>query len=189
MHNDKNGSNEALAMFQALYEIDRTAKELELSTSDIKLMRTEEAVPILETLHAWMQKQFTLAQPRSSFAKALFYCINNWERLTQYVTNGELAIDNNISEREMKYIAMGEKAWLFFGSDQGGENHAIVLSILATCRRHGVEPWAYLTDVIQRLAENPEENLEDLLPYNWKFKHPQRTPAEIVASMPTPKVA
>ncbi|MDP3510579.1 MAG: transposase, partial [Candidatus Melainabacteria bacterium] len=146
-------------------------------------------VPILETLYTWMQKQYTLAQPRSSFAKALYYCIHNWERLTQYVTDGELAIDNNVSEREMKYIAMGEKAWLFFGSDQGGENHAIVLSILSTCRRHGVEPWAYLTDVIQRLAENPDENLEDLLPYNWKVKYPQRTPAEIMASLPTPKVA
>jgi len=53
----------------------------------------------------------------------------------------------------------------------------------------GVEPWAYLTDVIQRLAENPDENLEDLLPYNWKVKYPQRTPAEIMASLPTPKVA
>jgi len=100
---DKKGSNEALSMFQALYEIERTAKELELSTDDIKLMRTEEAVPILETLHDWMQKQYTIAQPKSSFVKALFYCINNWERLTQYVTNGELAIDNNVSEREMKY--------------------------------------------------------------------------------------
>lgn len=189
MHNDKNGSNEALAMFQALYEIERTAKELELSTNEIQSMRKEEAVPILETLYTWMQKQYTLAQPRSSFAKALYYCIHNWERLTQYVTDGELAIDNNVSEREMKYIAMGEKAWLFFGSDLGGENHAIVLSILSTCRRHGVEPWAYLTDVIQRLAENPDENLEDLLPYNWKVKYPQRTPAEIMASLPTPKVA
>ncbi|MBP9092308.1 IS66 family transposase [bacterium] len=189
MHNDKKGSNEALAMFQALYEIESTAKELELSTDDIQLMRTEEAVPILETLYTWMQKQYALAQPKSSFAKALYYCIHNWERLTQYVTNGELAIDNNVSEREMKYIAMGEKAWLLFGSDQGGENHAIVLSILSTCRRHGVEPWAYLTDVIQRLAENPDENLEDLLRYKWKVKYPQRTPAEIMVSLPTPKVA
>lgn len=64
-----------------------------------------------------------------------------------------------------------------------------VLSILSTCRRHGVEPWAYLTDVIQRLAENPGENLENLPSDNWKAKYPQRTPSEIMASLPTPKVA
>ncbi|MFX5813098.1 transposase domain-containing protein, partial [Acinetobacter baumannii] len=63
---------------------------------------------------------------------------------------------------------MGRKAWLFLGSDRGGKNHAIVLSLLATCRRHGIEPWAYLTDVIERLSEKGKKNLEDLLPHRWK---------------------
>jgi transposase len=187
--NDKKGCNEALAIFQSLYEIERTAKELELSTDDLTLMRQEEAVPILHTFHAWLQKQYACAQPKSSFAKALFYCINNWKELSQYVTSGALSIDNNISEREMKYVAMGRKAWLFFGSDKGGKDHAIILSVLSTCRRHGVEPWSYLTDVIQRLTENPNENLEDLLPYNWKLKYPQKSLAEITASVGPPKAA
>ncbi len=71
------------------------------------MLRQEEAVPILDTFHAWLQKQYACAQPKSSFAKALFYCINNWKELNQYVTSGALAIDNNASEREMKYVAMG----------------------------------------------------------------------------------
>ena len=139
--------------------------------------------------HDWLQKQYVTAQPKSSFAKALYYCLNNWQELTQYVTDGFLSIDNNASEREMKYVAMGRKCWLFFGSDKGGKDHAIILSILSTCRRHGVEPLSYLTDVIQRLTENPNENLEDLLPYNWKPKYPTRSLAEIAAYLATPKAA
>jgi hypothetical protein len=188
MLNDKDGCNRALSMFQALYEIERTAKELELSTDEIRLMREEEAVPLLDNFYDWLQKQYALAQPKSSFGKALFYCLNNWNELKQYTTNGALKIDNNHTEREMKYVSMGKRAWLFFGSDQGGKNDAIVSSIISTCRRHGVEPWSYLTDVIQRLTENPAENLEELLPYNWKPQSAGSKTAEIRVVMDTPKV-
>jgi hypothetical protein len=77
----------------------------------------------------------------------------------------------------------------FFGSHGGGKNHAIVLSILSTCRRHGVEPWAYLTDVIQRLTANPGTDLEELLPYNWKQKYHFNVHAEITPFLTTPKIA
>jgi hypothetical protein len=87
----------------------------------------------------------------------------------------------------MKYIAMGRNAWLFFGSDQGGRDHAIVLSILSTCRRHGVEPWAYLTDVIERLTENPSCDLQQLLPYNWKPKIAVQQITEMTVVKDTPK--
>ncbi len=175
-------------MFQSLYEIERTASELNVKSDDLKLMREQEAVPMLDSFHAWLQAQYALAQPKSSFGKALFYCLNNWTFLTQYVTDGDLSIDNNHTEREMKYIAMGKKAWLFFGSDKGARDHAIVLSVLSTCRRHGVEPWAYLTDVIQRLTENPACDLEELLPYNWRPKYPTPASAEITRVAGTPKL-
>jgi transposase len=187
MLNEKDGCNQALSMFQALYEIERTAKELKLPTDEIRLMREQEAVPLLDNFHDWLQKQYALAQPKSSFGKALFYCLNNWNELKQYTTNGALKIDNNHVEREMKYISMGKKSWLFFGSDQGGKNDAIVSSIISTCRRHGVEPWSYLTDVIQRLTENPAENLEELLPWKWKPKNSATVPAEITVSKDAPK--
>ena len=147
-------------MFQPPYEIERTASELNVKSDDLKLMLEYEAAPMMDSFHAWLQAQYALAQPKSSFGKALFYCLNNWTFLTQYVTDGDLSIDNNHTEREMKYIAMGKKAWLFFGSDKGARDHAIVLSVLSTCRRNGVEPWAYLTDVIQRLSEDPDCDLE-----------------------------
>jgi len=186
--NDKEGCNRALTMFQSLYEIERTAKDLNLSSNDLKMMREQEAVPLLDTFHKWLQEQYVHAQPKSAFGKALFYCLNNWRELTQYIKNGDLKIDNNHTEREMKYLAMGRRAWLFFGSDQGAKDHAIVLSVLSTCRRHGVEPWAYLTDVIQRLTEDPTCNLEELLPFNWKQKYPIRPLAEIIVAKDPPKV-
>lgn len=188
MLNDRQGCNHALTMFQSLYEIERTARELNIKSDDLKLMREQEAVPLLDNFHAWLQAQYALAQPKSSFGKALYYCLNNWTFLTQYVTDGDLRIDNNHTEREMKYIAMGKKAWLFFGSDKGAKDHAIVLSVLSTCRRHGVEPWAYLTDIIQRLTENPACDLEELLPYNWKQKYPTPAPAEITRITGAPKL-
>jgi transposase len=187
--NDKAGCNQALLMFQSLYEIERTAKELEIPCDELKVMREQESVPILETFHKWLQEKYAIAQPKSSFGKALFYCLNNWTELTQYVNDGALRIDNNHTEREMKYIAMGKHAWLFFGSDKGAKDHAIVLSILSTCRRHGVEPWSYLTDVIQRLAENPGCDLDELLPYNWKQKYPSKTLPEIAPISASRKIA
>ena len=188
MVNDREGCNQALSMFQSLYEIERTAKELELSTDEIRMMREQESVPLLDKFHAWLQKQYAVAQPKSSFGKALFYCLNNWNELKQYVNDGELKIDNNHTEREMKYVSMGKRAWLFFGSDQGGKNDAIVSSIISTCRRHGVEPWSYLTDVAQRLTENPNENLEELLPYNWKPKTGEMATGGIAVVKDAPKV-
>jgi transposase len=187
MFNNKEGCNQALVMFQALYEIERTAKDLELSTDEIRTMREQEAVPLLNKFHGWLQQQYAVAQPKSSFGKALFYCLNNWTELKQYVTDGDLKIDNNHTEREMKYVSMGKKAWLFYGSDEGGKNNAIVSSVISTCRRHGVEPWDYLTDVVQRLTENPDTNLEELLPYNWTPRSEVEKPAEIPVSKNAPK--
>jgi transposase len=185
--NDKNGCNQALTMFQALYEIEHTAKELNLSTRDLEMMREQESIPLLEKFHKWLQYQFSFVPPKNSFGKALFYCLNNWTELCQYVKDGALSIDNNHCEPEMKYIAMGRNAWLFFGSDQGGRDHAIVLSILSTCRRHGVEPWVYLTDVIERLTENPSCDLQQLLPYNWKPKIAVQQITEMTVVKDTPK--
>ncbi len=89
----------------------------------------------------------------------------------------------------MKYVGMGKKNWLFFGSDHGGKNHAIVGSVLSTCRRHGIEPWSYLNDVIRRLEENPGTDLEELLPYNWKPKSIPSKNAEITDVKDAPKVS
>lgn len=118
------------------------------------------------------------ALPKSAFGKAVAYCLNNWDALTAYLQDGELTIDNNCAEREMKTVAIGRKSWMFFGSDNGGENAEVLMSIISTCKRHNVEPWAYLRDVIDALVLNPDTNLEELLPHTW---NPRATRVKIAA--------
>ena len=108
-------------------------------------------MPILDQFKAWAEKERPEVLPKSPMAEALGYTLNNWTALVRYTTAGFLDIDNNVAEREMKQVAIGRKNWLFLGSQQGGQTAAVLLSVTATCRRLGVEPWAYLHDVLTRL--------------------------------------
>ena len=157
-------------MFQQLFEIERAAKDLELGSDEVFRMRKQEARPIWDKLKVWLDQEHLHALPKSAFGKAVNYCLNNWESLTAYLDDGDLCIDNNQSEQEMKRVATGRKAWLFFGDDNGGERAEVLMSIVATCKLHGVEPWAYLKDVIETLTMNPYADLRPLLPTSWKPK-------------------
>lgn len=170
--NNKEACAEALRMYHDLYEIERTAKDLELNSAQIKQMRDEEAKPILDKLKAWLDKQSLTALPKSSFGQAVNYCLNNWQALCMYLADGDLSIDNNVAEREMKHIAIGRKNWYFYGSDNGGERAEVLLSLVSTCKRHEIDPWYYLNDLINRLTRNPHADLRELLPYNWKANYP-----------------
>src|SRR5215475_1139361 len=96
--------------------------------------------------------------------EAIGYALNNWTALCRYTEAGFLAIDNNVAEREMKRIAIGRKNWLFFGSVPGGRTAAILFTFTSTCHRLGVEPWAYLKDVLTRLPTTEPAALAELLP-------------------------
>lgn len=188
-HYNKAACAEILQMFNTLFDIERDARELGLSPADVKLMREQEAKPILANMKTWLDAQVLVALPRSSFGKAVKYCLNNWQELNNYLLDGELRIDNNLAEQEMKTVAIGRKNWLFMGSDNGGEQAEVLLSIVSTCKRHQVNPWNYLYDIIIRLTENPDQDLEQLLPNNWKPKYLPNASAEIEGLKPTPKVA
>lgn len=103
-------------------------------------------------------------------AKAIGYALNHWEAFTRYTRHGFLEIDNNRAEREMKLIAIGRKNYLFAGSQSGGRTAAILYSFTSTCARNGVDPFAYLKDVLARLASGPltDQQLEALLPHRWQ---------------------
>lgn len=97
------------------------------------------------------------------------YALNQWDDLSLFTQLGCLAIDNNAAERALRGIALGRKNWLFVGSPQGGRTAAILFSVLASCKRHEVEPWAYLRDVLQRLATPmSKEQLRELFPHRGK---------------------
>ncbi len=88
--------------------------------------------------------------------------------MTRYLEDGDLAIDNNASERALRRVVTGRKNWLFCGSDEGGRRAAILYSIVATCKAHGINPWAYLRDVLERIPTHPNRRRAELLPQEWK---------------------
>lgn len=133
-------------------------------------------MPILNTLHTWLEEQRKQVLPKSPMTEAIGYALNNWTALMRYTEAGFLAIDNNVAEREMKRIAIGRKNWLFVGSDQGGRTAAILFSFTSTCHRLRVEPWAYLQDVLTRLPGLPAERLADLLPDRWQVARQPMAP-------------
>jgi transposase len=162
------GSHQALAYYAQLYELERRAKENDFDDAARLRMRQELAVPLLEKFHSWLQQQRAEVLPKSPMGEALGYALNNWPALCRYTEAGFLAIDNNVAEREMKRIAIGRKNYLFVGSEKGGRTAAVLYSFTSTCHRLGVEPWAYLQDVLQRLPSTPPERLAALLPDRWQ---------------------
>jgi transposase len=135
-------------------------------------LRQELAVPRLAAFHAWLQSQQAQnggpVLPKSPLGEAITYAFNQWEALTVYTTDGQLAIDNNASENALRRVALGRKNWLFCGSDKGGHTAAVLFSLIATCQRHKVEPFGYLRDVLTRIAAHPANRLGELLPTAYR---------------------
>jgi transposase len=167
-------AHQALAYYGQLYQIERQAKEV---PEDVRLqMRQDLAVPILDQFKTWLEQQQQELLPKDPFREAVNYALNQWPALCRYSTASFLAIDNNWAEREMKRIAVGRKNWLFFGSAQGGKTAAVLFTFTSTCRRLGVEPWAYLKDVLTRLPSTPNEALAELLPDRWQAAQAKPAP-------------
>jgi transposase len=161
-------SHQALAYYAQLYELERRAKENNFDDDARLRLRQELAVPTLEKFHAWLQQQRAEVLPKSPMGEALGYALNNWAALCRYTEAGFLAIDNNAAEREMKRIAIGRKNYLFVGSEKGGRTAAVLYSFTSTCHRLGVEPWAYLQDVLKRLPSAAPQQFAELLPDRWQ---------------------
>lgn len=121
---------------------------------------------MLERFAAWLEDRASRTLPKSPLGEAIGYARNQWPALCRYVEDGALEIANNASERAMRRVALGRKNWLFADSDAGGERAAVIYSLITTCQRHGVEPWAYLYDVLQRLPSQSIPNLSEFFPQN-----------------------
>jgi hypothetical protein len=170
-------AHQALAYYRQLYALERGARDAGLDDTGRLHMRRDFSVPILDQFHAWLVEQRVQVLPKSPMAEAMGYTLNNWTALKRYTEEGFLEIDNNVAEREMKRIAIGRKNWLFVGSENGGRTAAVLFSFTSTCHRLGVEPWAYLQDVLTRLPSLPAEHLEELLPDRWQASQPKAVPA------------
>jgi transposase len=160
-----------LSLVGQLYDIEERTRPC--SADERLAARKERSVPVLDRLKQFLDEQTPGALPKSQYGQAIGYVRNQWESLRRYVEDGRLAIDNNNSERTLRVAAIGRKNWLFFGSDRGGETAAICLSILASAKRHLIEPFAYVRALLIALAAD-EVDLESLLPDTWIKAHPER---------------
>ena len=143
-----------------------TRTPLEADTVRLSL-RQAKSVPLLETIKEWLDKEQKLVLPRSPMAQAITYTLNQWEALNVYTTQGYLNIDNNAAERALKRVAIGRKNWLFAGHDEAAKSAAILITLIASAERHGVDPQAYLTGVLARIAATSISQLERFLPERW----------------------
>jgi transposase len=156
----------ALGFIQQLYLVEREGKGLRGEAR--RTLREEKATPIVERFKEWLDAQVDVVLPKSPIGEAVGYARGQWEALKRYITDGDLSIDNNVSERALRRVCVGRNNWLFCGSDEGGKRAAILYSLTATCKEHGIDAWAYLKDVLERIPTHPNRRRTELLPRNWK---------------------
>ncbi len=159
-----------LAWIRLLYGVEREARELKLDSDGRLALRQKKSKPILKDIKKYLLRERVEVLPKSPEGRAMSYALSNWEALLRYCEDGDLEIDNNGAERSLRGIAVGRKNWMFYGSDQGGQTAAILTSFVSTCKRHRIDPFAYLRDIFKRISAHPMKHLEELQPDRWKEK-------------------
>ena len=189
----------ALELIGKLYEIERKLPPLLLPSDDPVakaarqqreeqrcLIRQSEADPVLAELKAWLDSQRSKALPKSALGQAIGYALNNWEALHRYRDKGYLAIDNNLSERTLRAIALGRNNWGVIGSKTGGQTAAVLYTIVGTCKHLGIDPFVYLREALPglfALGEKPTaEQLMRWLPDRWLLARTRDAPATSAAA-------
>ena len=132
-------------------------------------------IPELKSLHGWLHKTATTLSKKSELAKAIRYALSNWVALTRYCEDGRLEIDNNAAERALRAVALGRKNWLFAGSDDGGERAAAIYTLIGTAKLNDLNPEAYLTHVLARIADHLINRIDELPPGNVAAEMPELT--------------
>ena len=182
---DPQRSHRALAYIRRLYAVEADAKERKLDDDARRTLRQQLSLPILGELFAWLEGVRAQVLPKSPMGEAIGYALNHKAALLRYTEHGFLEIDNNASERGEKTIALGRKNWLFFGSEGGGETAAILFSLTESCKNLGVDPWAYLRDVLDRVSTHPASRIDELLPDRWEAIRRSREAAKLARAADT----
>jgi hypothetical protein len=123
---------------------------------------------VIERLDRVLKKLQPRYLPQSLMGQAIRYALNQWPLLVRFLDHGEVEIDNNLVENAIRPTAVGKKNWLFFGSEEAGQRSAVIYTLIENCRLHGVEPYAYLKDVLQRLPSTTNQEVDQLTPLKWK---------------------
>jgi hypothetical protein len=123
--------------------------------------------PLVVDLENWMRTTRAKLSRHADVAKAMDYMLKRWESFSRFLNDGRICLSNNAAERALRGIALGRKAWLFAGSDRGGERAAAMYSLIVTARLNNVDPRAWLADILRRIGDHPASKLHELLPWNW----------------------
>jgi hypothetical protein len=160
-----------LTLIARLYAVEADLRGRGLDPDAIRALRQERAKPEIATLASVLEHLAKDALPKSPLGEAVSYTRTLWPSLVRYLDDGRLPIDNNPAENAIRAVALGRKNWLFAGGDEGGRRAALFYSILATCKSAGVEPYAYLADVLARVQRTPTSQVAELTPRRWAAAH------------------
>jgi transposase len=157
---------EAVKRIDVLFDIERVingqSPEQRLAT------RREHSAPLVTELEEWMRTERARLSRHNPVAKAMDYMLKRWESFTVFLRDGRVCLTNNAAERALRGIALGRKAWLFAGSDRGGQRAAVMFSLITTAKMNDVDPQAWLADVLARINDLPQTRLHELLPWEWR---------------------
>jgi hypothetical protein len=157
-----------LDLIQALFKLERGYEKEKLSPDERLQRRKREATPVVDAFYLFAQEVALSALDETPISKAVNYALNQRVALRRFLEDGRIPIHNNISENALRREAMGRKAWLFLGSDDGGETNASLVSLLASCKMHGIEPLGYWRDLLCVLPGWEKHRVLELAPANWK---------------------
>jgi len=156
---------EAVQRIDALFDIERAINGLPADERH-RHRQAHSAKPVAE-LEAWLREARARMSRHSETAKAMDYMLTRWDSFARFLQDGRICLTNNAAERALRGIALGRKSWLFAGSDRGGERAAFMYTLIGTAKMNGVNPQAWLADVLGRIAGHPAQCLHELLPWNW----------------------
>ena len=157
---------EAVKRIDAIFAHERVING---QTADQRLAhRQEHIAPLVDDLHGWMSAERARLSRHADVAKAMDYMLTRWQAFTRFLSDGRICLTNNAAERVLRGIALGRRAWLFAGSERGGERAALMYTLIQTAKLNDVDPRAWLADVLARIADHPINRIDDLLPWNWR---------------------
>jgi transposase len=159
---------EVVRRIDALFEIERSINGK--SAAERLATRRTLSAPLVDDLKAYLSAQLPKLARAHDLAKAINYMLKRWAAFTLFLEDGRVCLSNNAAERGLRGIALGRKSWLFCGSDRGGQRAAAMYSLIVTAKMNGVDPQAWLADILSRIAAHPMHRLDELLPWNWRAK-------------------
>jgi transposase len=165
----------AVRRIDAIFAIERELNTL--AADDRRAARRNRVAPLVCELADWMRAERGRLSRHAETAKAIDYMLKRWTAFTRFLDDGRICLTNNAAERALRGTALGRKAWLFAGSDRGGERAAAIYTLIGTAKLNDIDPQAWLADVLRRIADHPASRLDELLPWNW-----QKTAAQAVAA-------